>query len=205
MEEKKYLNEEKYQKTKGKILALAVVVLILALLIGGGLIFTGISKMSQVSKTTEATRTVEDIQEEIDKLKEEEASLNAKQNEVFKKDGFSEEYYSLENELEKNSKKVADLESQQFDMEHDDINWDKAKYAPFLMIGGFICLSGCMIAFSIFMFAKRREILAFQAQQVVPVGKEVIEDVAPTAGNFAKEISKGIKEGLNEADATDEK
>lgn len=198
--EKKYLNEDKYQKTKGKILALAVVVLILALLIGGGLIFTGISKMSQASKTTEATRTVEDIQEEIDKLKEEEASLNAKQNEVFKKDGFSEEYYRLKNELEKNRKQVADLESEQFNMEHDDINWDKAKYTPFLMIGGFICLSGCMIAFSIFMFAKRREILAFQAQQAMPVVKEGAEELSPVAGNFAKEISKGIREGQNEAD-----
>ena len=72
------------------------------------------------------------------------------------------------------------------------------------MIGGFIILASGGIAFAIFMFAKRREILAFTAQQVMPVAQEGIEKMAPTIGNAAgtigKGIAKGIKEGINEAD-----
>lgn len=48
------------------------------------------------------------------------------------------------------------------------------------------------------MTAKRREILAFTTQQVMPVAKEGIDTMAPTIGNVAKEISKGIKEGSKE-------
>ena len=76
-----------------------------------------------------------------------------------------------------------------------------------------------MIAGSIYIFAKRREILSFQAQQVMPVAQEGIEKMAPTVGkagasiakemapvygDIAKEISKGIKQGKEEAEKTDE-
>ena len=51
---------------------------------------------------------------------------------------------------------------------------------------------------SIYMIAKRREILAFSTQQVMPVAKEGINKMAPTMGNVAKKITKGIKDGLND-------
>ena len=65
------------------------------------------------------------------------------------------------------------------------------------------------------MMAKRREMLAFGLQQVMPVaqegiekiaptmtkvGKEMVKGMAPAYGEMAKEISKGIKEGLNGKD-----
>lgn len=57
--------------------------------------------------------------------------------------------------------------------------------------------------------AHRREITAYTTQQVMPVAKEGIEEMAPTinkaseamapaAGKIAKEVTKGIKEGLKE-------
>lgn len=92
-------------------------------------------------------------------------------------------------------------------------SFDSARYIPFYMIGGFIIFVSCMIAGSIYFVAKRREILAFSAQQVMPVAQEGIEKFAPTIGkagasiakemapvygDMAKEISKGIKEGLKD-------
>lgn len=43
-----------------------------------------------------------------------------------------------------------------------------------------------------------REINAYMAQQQMPVAKEGIEKMAPSMGVAAKEIAKGVKEGLKE-------
>lgn len=52
------------------------------------------------------------------------------------------------------------------------------------------------------MLAKRREIIAFNAQQVMPVAQEGIEKMTPTVANassaIAQSIAKGIKEGLSD-------
>ena len=61
--------------------------------------------------------------------------------------------------------------------------------------GIFITLVGCMIRFII---ANTRNIAAYQAQQMRPVAQEGIEKMAPSAGVAAKEIAKGIKEGLKD-------
>ena len=70
-------------------------------------------------------------------------------------------------------------------------------------IGGFMLTIGfgLTIAGGIVMFiAHRREITAYTTQQVMPIAKEGIEKMTPTVGNAVKEIAKGIKEGMNEAD-----
>ena len=59
------------------------------------------------------------------------------------------------------------------------------------------------------MVAHRREITAYSTQQVMPIAKEGIEEMAPTvgkaaekmaptAGKFAEEITKGVKRGLKD-------
>ena len=93
--------------------------------------------------------------------------------------------------------------------------FDSYDSIPFYIIGGFIIIASCMFAGSIYMTTKQREILAFHAQQVMPVAQEGIEKMAPTIGKagasitkemapaygeVAKEISKGIKEGLKSDD-----
>ena len=98
--------------------------------------------------------------------------------------------------------------------------FDSYDSIPFYMIGGFIIIASCMIAGSIYMTTKQREILAFHTQQVMPVAQEGIEKMAPTIGKagasitkemapaygeVAKEISKGIKEGLSKDSIDDEK
>ena len=57
---------------------------------------------------------------------------------------------------------------------------------------------GLMIPLMTFFIAFRREITAFSAQQQMPIAKEGIEKMAPSAGVAAKEIAKGIKEGLKD-------
>lgn len=100
--------------------------------------------------------------------------------------------------------KYCSLNNQLSDMSSDfNKEFDSFGSIPFYMIGGFIIVASSMIAFSIFMFTKRREIMAFTAQQVMPVAEEGIEKMTPTVGNavgtIGKELAKGIKEGINES------
>ena len=64
---------------------------------------------------------------------------------------------------------------------------------------------GLTIAGGVVMFiAHRREITAYTTQQVMPVAQEGIQKIAPTVGSamgtIGKELAKGIREGINEAD-----
>lgn len=112
------------------------------------------------------------------------------------------------------------LVSQLNDKSDFNKEFDSYDSIPFYMIGGFIIIASCMIAGSIYMTTKQREILAFHAQQVMPVAQEGMEKMAPTIGKtgasiakemapaygeVAKEISKGIKEGLSKDSKDDEK
>ena len=87
-----------------------------------------------------------------------------------------------------------------------------------LIVGGIMALFGFIMSFGFhklgfFIFAvigmalvgfgaqfkmigKGREISAFFAQQQMPVAKESIEKIAPSMGKAAKEVAKGVKEGL---------
>ena len=61
-----------------------------------------------------------------------------------------------------------------------------------------------MIGLMLIIYSKQRSILAYQAQSVMPVAQEGTEKFAPTigkaAGTISKEIAKGIKEGLKDAE-----
>ena len=68
-----------------------------------------------------------------------------------------------------------------------------------LLPGIFITIVGCMIRFIV---GNQRNIIAYQAQQVMPIAQEGIEKMAPSIGTAAKEISKGIKEGMSDDNTT---
>lgn len=202
---KEYLNEENYQRTKKKITTIALVILIVGVLIGGGLIATGLIKSSNVESSVDTGRTKEVIQAEIDTLNEELVPLEAQKTKEFMNNGFTEKYYSLDNEINKKETKIRELKSEMFDLESGfNSSFEKSKSIPFYIFGAFIIIGSCIISFSVFMFAKRREITAFTVQQTMPLAQEGIEKMAPTIGNAAgtigKGIAKGIKEGINDAD-----
>lgn len=76
-------------------------------------------------------------------------------------------------------------------------NWFESSTTRMFLIfpGIFITLIGCMVRFII---ANQRNIAAYQAQQMRPIAQEGMEKMAPSAGVAAKEIAKGIKEGLQD-------
>ena len=151
--QKEYLNEERYQKAKKTISFIALIVLLVGIIIGGGLIGLGFSNRNSIDVT----------------------SIRTQKTAEFQKNGFSAKYYELDAQL------------------------NKAESAtPLFMIGGFIIVASCLISGSIFISTKRRELLAYHAQQIRPVAQEGVEKMAPSVGVAAKEIAKGVKEGLKE-------
>ena len=110
-----------------------------------------------------------------------------------KNNSYTSKYCSLKNQI---SEKTAEIES--LDREFSDFNKDSDSFdsIPFFIFGVFVIIASAMISFGIFMISKRREILAFSAQQVMPIAQEGIEKMAPTIGNAASTIGKGIAEGI---------
>lgn len=298
MEKKEYLTEENYNNSKRKIKRIALIVLVVGLLIGGGLISIGLIKQSKVnSKYSEENKV--NIQEKLESEKKnletkkseleleksnalaaEKKNLEAKKSELqskgikydafakydegesydlkivtkaldpsfdncafdeYKNNSLTSKYCLLSNDGDEYSEelnvinKVLDstfnycafdeyknnvLISKycSYAVELDEFNdfnrrFDSVGSTPFYMIGAFVIIASCMIAGSIYMISKRREILAFSVQQVMPVAQEGVEKMAPTVanvgktiakemapvyGDIAKEISKGIKEGLKD-------
>lgn len=177
-------------------------------------------KQNLIQSRTQLEEKVEPVQEEIKKLEREEfvgfdddyyarkdrieeleRSISADQKSIntinealngsfnycafddAKSNTYTSKYCSLKNQLE--------------DVSNDfNKDFDSFDSVPFYMFGAFIIIASCMISGSIYVFAKRREITAFTAQQVMPVAKEGIDKMAPTLGNAAKEITKGVKDGI---------
>lgn len=201
MEKKEYLNEEVFQKTKKKIISIAVAVLMCGILLGGGLITLGIIKANTVDSKSNK-RSEEVIQTEIDTLNNELSLLRSKLIKEFESNSFSEEYYKLQNEVSQKQRKIENLEDELWKASsgyNSTISsMSKSKSIPFYMFGVFIIIVSGMISLSIYLFAKSREITAFTTQQVMPIAKEGLDKIAPTVGNAAKEIAKGITAGIEE-------
>lgn len=239
-----YLNEERYHNTNKKVSKTALIVLIVGLLIGLSLITLGIVNMNKVNSENSEENKQNEILRLESEIEKEEIILENKKQELKAKgityDAFTEydegEAYDLKiitkaldpsfdncafNEYKNNdiTKKYCSLKNELDDLENSNVNFNRSfnsfKYIPLFMIGGFVIVATLMIAGSIYMISKRREITAYGVQQVMPVAQEGIEKIAPTIGkvggeiaktmapvygDIAKEISKGIKEGLKDED-----
>lgn len=210
MERKEYLTEERYERGKSKIYKIALIILIVGLSIGGFLIYSGING-SSASKLDELTSKLEIKRKELE-------DKGIKYN-VFAKytDGEEYELKIITNALDPSFSHCSfdEYKNNSITKQYCKLknrNEDFAK-TGFLMFGVFICIATCMISGSVYMISKRREMLAFSVQQVMPiaqegiekmapsvakVGKAIAEEMAPVYGDIAKEISKGIKEGLKD-------
>ena len=230
-ENNEYLNEERYQRSKRRIIALSLLILIIGLFLGGTIIYKGINKYKETdSKYSENSR--ENI---INQLALEKQKLESRITEL-KEQGIEYDPFTKYTDGEKYELKVItnvldpSFEYYEFDeykenpttarycalkseLKDFDKGFNKSfethKAIPYFMIGGFIVIAALMFSVSIYSIAKRREIMAFAAQQVMPVAQEGMEKMAPTLGkvtdeiapsvrNMAKEIAKGIKDGLEE-------
>lgn len=195
MAENKYLNEEKYQKTEKTITLVAILILIVGLCIGGYLIYKGVAKPG--------TSKVEELRTQLESKKSELESKGVRFNEFAEySDGEEYDLKIITNAIDPSFDNCAFDEYKNNSLTKDYCSaknriGDSACTVS-IMFGAFICIVTCMISGPIFMVAKRRYILAFSAQQVMPVAKEGIDEMAPTIGNAAGEIAKGIKKGLKD-------
>lgn len=206
------LSEEKYQKTKKKISLVALFILIVGVSFGGFLIYNGV-KGSSPEKLSELTSKLEKRKAELEE-------------QGIKYDGLTKytdkKAYELKIITEALDPSFEHCEFSEFKNNAVTKEYciEKNKNSEFsksasTMFGAFVCIASLMISGSIFMMSKGREMLAFQAQQVMPVAQEGMEkmapsigktgatiakEMAPAYGEVAKEISKGIKEGLKEED-----
>lgn len=208
MENKKYLNEEKYQKTSKKLFSIGVGIIIFGIVVAAIMAITKIDFGPKVSK--------EKLQQQLAQLK---PALQQRYDELESK-GFDESWdYKDEEGYEmalidialdptnstcEHSSRYSDNDTtrEYCEVKAQIYEFDKPKMnggSLFIIVPSLMVLMPCL-AFGamLILTAKRREITAFTAQQVMPVAKEGIEKMAPSAGVAAKEIAKGIKEGLKD-------
>ncbi len=194
--DRKNLNEEKYLKIAKNLTLLAILILIIGLSIGGFLIYKGIVKPGN--------KKVEELKTNLESKRLELESKGIKYN-VFAEYTDGEEYdlkiitraldpsssYCKSDEYKNNSitKDYCAAKNSTSDFVSQEL----------IAIGIFICFITCTFAILLFTIAKGRQILAFKTQQVMPIAKEGIEEITPTiehaAGEIAKSVSTGIKEG----------
>ena len=212
MEEKKeYLTEKNYNKGKKIIMLIALIVLVVGLTIGGFLIYKGINEKQKINNTT--NEQAEKDKQRLKEIETEKEELNKKISDKkyecdsinMGTDSWFEKSNKCDNEVLSLEEQVDELESEEFDLENTDYEFDKkfnsVGSTRYFMFGVFIIIATLITSLSIFMFAKRREIMAFGMQQTMPLAQEGIEKMAPTVGNaagtIAKDVAAGIKEGIN--------
>lgn len=210
---KEFLNEEKYQKTKGKISIVALIILVIGVCFGGILIFKGVNTN---------TNKLDNVKEKLVTKKKDLENKGIKYNTFAKyTDGEEYELKIITNALDPSFNHCAfdEYKSNDITKEYCSLKNSKSDFSKSqnIALGIFIIITTCMISGSIYMISRQREITAFQLQQVMPVaqegmekmaptigkiGKEITDEMAPAYGKIAKEISKGIKEGLKDDESS---
>lgn len=214
MEKKELLNEENYEKTKKKITTISLIILIVALLIGGTLIALGIIKTNTSKKDAEkinqerynaayqeSQNQVVQTEQRLKEIASEKESLNlqydAKKQECDSLDMSAKNWYSKVNQCNRDASairsKITNLESEEFKLNNKNhtVYYDKAEaknYIPLSVFGGVILFIGGMISLSIYLIAKKRDISAFAIQQSMTLAQEVIGKMAPTIGDAGKTV-----------------
>ena len=194
------LNEGKFQKTKNKLRIIILVVWLIFIALGIFLIYKGLGNNS-----SDKLLSIEN------KLKEQKESLEASGLKYNTFATYSDgDLYNLKiitevldpsfsycsfDEYKNNS-----ITSEYCSLKNSNSSFAKTS---FLMFGGFIIIASSMFCGVLYLsIIKRREIMAYTVQQVMPVAKEGTDKISPTiakaTGNIAKEVTKGIKEGLKD-------
>lgn len=221
MDNNKFLNEKKYQNTKTIFIILAILLLIIGFVVGGLIIKKGLNKKNDIySKYTEENKQAQIVSLNV-QIKIAKSSLESKKVELIAQglqpssnyeDNESYNLYIINNVLNprlnrcsfdeyKNNEltsQYCNLIKQLEDTEKLDIKYKRKSESfsciPYYMVGTSIILFSIIISISLFLIAKRREIIAFQAQQAMPVVKEGIEEISPALGKATKNVINNIKD-----------
>ena len=224
---KEFLNEESYQRTKKVLIVLGIIaILVPAVLSYIFFIKPGLDIYKEAENysipTEEEIQTQEDeINAEYDGLLEElemkydelETEIEAKYTKEMGDDGWFDEQSTKNDEIFELNKQYGsdkiDLESERSDELFEtesvtvaELKQDEMKFpgTQKLIIGGIIAFAGIVAGIALLAVAFGRNVLGFKVQQTMPIAQEGVEKMAPSVGNLAKEVTKGVKEGLQEED-----
>lgn len=204
------------------------------------------TKKSNEEKIPQLETEIQNLSNKETTITQELQQLKQEQSKIFMEDkGFSDRYYAKETEISNKQTELTNIRKEISQKEQEKINSDyeinansndvvdtkirigqktKMDCTGYYLIGGMVIFMSLMISGSIYLITKRRQIMAYQAQQVMPLAQEGMEKMAPTLGktastvikemapaykdaaqemapvykDIAKEISKGIKEGLKD-------
>ena len=223
--QKQYLTEENYQRVNKKIKTISLAIFIVGLIIGLGLIIFGFIKTNEANQINEeraaaaaaeanakaaaAKERLSEIETELESLQ---SQYDAKESECDSMNMRDPDWFAKSNQCEREAMalqtKINKLNVESFQLENDNytVYYDKEmpeKYIPFYIFGGFIILASSGAALAVWLITKRRALLAYHAQSVMPVAKEGIDGITPTmaktagdiAGSVAEGISRGVKKG----------
>lgn len=210
MSNKEYMNEEKYQKASKKLFFIGIGIILLGVVIAMFMIVPKITGGNKASK--------EELQQQLSQLKPalenryaELKSNGVKESWDYKdKDGY--EMFLIDVALDptydtcESSSRYSDNDTTREYCKvkaqlHDANDSFANGRIMFTLVPALMILMPCLaIGAMLIMTAKRREIVAFGAQQVMPVAQEGIDKMSPTFGKAAGTIAKGIKEGLKDED-----
>lgn len=187
-----------------KYLIIGIFLFVAILGTGGFLIKKGITVANE-TKETEQTKTNEENIAELEKEKEEllpqESKMKASVNEEFKKNGFTEEYYNLENKRKKISERITEIEFEISKIKNGyydnkaSIDEGVKKGIPFIFPGIAFCIASFVI---IIIFIKKSSSLNYPSislsNPLQTNHKEMLEDLSDIAVKMAREMNPTYEE-----------
>ncbi len=223
MNSNEYLNEERYQKTNKKLFFIGIIIIIVGITAAMIILIPKIINSTKNNKE-QLQQKLNQLKPSLEKRYQELKSNGVNESWDYKnKDGYEMyliniamdptyekcEYSSgySDNETTREYCKIkADL--------YDANNSFANGRIMFSLVPALMLLMPCLvIGLMLIMTSKRRNIAAYYVQQTMPVAKEGIEKMAPTIGKvgssvakemapaygeIAKEVGKGLKEGMKD-------
>ena len=223
MNSNEYLNEERYQKTNKKLFFIGIIIIIVGITAAMIILIPKVVNGTKNNKE-QLQQKLNQLKPSLEKRYQELKSNGVNESWDYKnKDGYEMyliniamdptyekcEYSSgySDNETTREYCKIkADL--------YDANNSFANGRIMFSLVPALMLLMPCLgIGLMLIMTSKRRNIAAYYVQQTMPVAKEGIEKMAPTIGKvgssvakemapaygeIAKEVGKGLKEGMKD-------
>jgi len=215
-----YLDEQRYIRTKNKIKTTGTLIIVIGLLIGGLLVYKGYSNLTEFNNLF----TEENKQKKITELEAEKAELEqqiqpvldkikALQREWRETNPFEnkQRMYDIEDEIEVLEKqikpsqdRIREIDNEIHYTKNSDVEFQRwihsDKYIPFFAVGGFIAIASLMVGGAILSSAHQREIMAYNAQAIMPVAQQGMDalypDLVRRVGQMQRDIGQELRDDM---------
>lgn len=167
----------------------------------------------------ELTSEITSLQQKVNELEKEIATLEKEQRKIFlvnEPGGLSDDYYAIDNEIMEKRKELSTVETNIMGYKSElsniksgdyeskkqreiyDITKSEDKYDWLYGPGVMIIFMSCLISGGIYLKSKQREIIAFSAQQVMPVAQEGMKKMAPSVAVVGKAMAEEMSQVYKE-------